>query len=128
MQTFEAARQQQWFERVAADPEFQHVSRWTEVRFTLLSGDDARTYRLDTSGLAEVDGAAPTDVVLAGSPAAWADFLASVPPPHSNHVLAMDRRRTDFEIQSGRDQLIRHLRVLDVVLQHMRGDDEGGRA
>ena len=124
MQTFEPARQQQWFDRVAGDPEFGHVSRWTELRLTLVSGDDARTYRIDADGLTALgrDGSAdaPTDVVLAGAPAAWADFLTPVPPPHSNHVLAMDRRRPDFEIRAGRDQLIRHLRVLDLVLQHMR--------
>jgi hypothetical protein len=122
MRTFEPARQQAWFDRVVGDPEFRHVSRWTELHFTLLSGDTERTYLVDASGLAEVQGEG--DVVLAGAPAAWADFLAPVPPPHSNHVLAMDRRRPDFEIRAGRDQLIRHLRVLDIVLQHMRPTDE----
>jgi hypothetical protein len=36
----------------------------------------------------------------------------------------MDRRRTDFDIRSGRDELIRHLRVLDAVLQLMRPTGE----
>jgi hypothetical protein len=100
------------------------------VTFTLVIGDDARSYRIDAGRLAALEpdddaAAASTNVVLAGAPQAWADFLAPVPPPHSNHVLAMDRRRPDFEVRAGRDQLIRHLRVLDLVLQAMRSPKGG---
>lgn len=128
MQILEAAGEQQWFDRVATDPEFGHVSRWTRLTFTLVNGADARSYRIDAGRLTVLEtrgnaAEASTDVVLAGAPQAWADFLAPVPPPHSNHVLAMDRRRPDFEIRAGRDQLIRHLRVLDLVLQAMRSPE-----
>jgi hypothetical protein len=125
VRTFEPVHESAWLRRVNDDAEFRHISRWTDLRFTLISDEDSRTYRVGPGQLAaDGDGGRSAEIVLAGSAAAWSDFLAPVPPPHCNHVLAMDRRRTDFDVRSGRDELIRHLRVLDAVLQLMRPTGE----
>ncbi|MFD8812597.1 hypothetical protein ACFV23_14225 [Streptomyces sp. NPDC059627] len=128
MRPFEPAQQRQWLGRVADDVEFRLVSRWTAVCLTLECEGESRTYRIENSRFAEAAGDSRLPhVVLAGSAAAWADFLSPLPPRHSHHVLAMDRRRDDFEIREGRTELIRHLRAIDVVLQQMRPPAPGHR-
>jgi hypothetical protein len=119
-----------WTHRVNRDPEFQLSSRWTELQFELIEGTRSRTYRISNSTFApdESVGDRAGHLVLAGSAQAWEDFRRLVPPPHSNHVLAMDRRRDDFEIRSGREELIRHLQVVDVALQLMRPSENEGTA
>lgn len=118
-------KEREWLARVNAEAEFRLISRWTNIEVTLVRDQDARSYRIHEAvfDIADADSHAP-EVVLTGSAAAWADFLAPVPPRHSHHVLAMDRRRDDFSVTRGRDELIRHLRVIDVVLQLMRDDGE----
>ncbi|MBT2412479.1 hypothetical protein J7I94_18250 [Streptomyces sp. ISL-12] len=126
MSFLDPEQEQQWLGRVADDPEFRLVSRWGSVCLTLLCDDESRTYQIENGRFtAEGGHCGKPYVVLAGSSAAWGDFTSPTPPRHSQHVLAMDRRRDDFEIREGRTELIRHLRVIDVVLQQMRAPAPG---
>lgn len=120
MSVLAGERELAWMRLVNADPEFRVVGRWSRVLLTLANGERRRSYRIDRSDLAVDEAGGLPEVVLEGSPSAWSDFLAPMPPRHSHHVLAMDRRREDFAVTAGRDELIRHLRVIDVVLQLMR--------
>jgi len=107
--------------RANRDEEFVLISRWTHLSMRLESDDFYGCYRVESSVLS-VDTSPESDqtVRLVGSSLAWGDFLAAVPPANSHHFLAMDRRRGDFSVAAGRDQLIQNLRVVNALSDLMR--------
>ncbi|MDV3127342.1 hypothetical protein M1247_20625 [Mycobacterium sp. 21AC1] len=109
-----------WLAAVEGDAEFRLISRWTEVALRLVGQDFDRSYRIDHATIGVQDGGAaiPT-VTLTGSAAAWDSYLEPVPRPPAHHILAMQRRRSDFSID-GRHALLQNLNVLNRVLDLMR--------
>lgn len=109
-----------WLEALAEDAEFQLVSRWTGVSLRLVNNDLDRIYLIDRSNIV-VDPGSPTapTVTLTGSPEAWNSFLSAIPRPPNHHILAMQRRRTDFTID-GRHALLENLRVINRALELLR--------
>lgn len=111
-----------WLELVNVDPEFQLVSRWTDVQFEIQCDQTRRQFCVSPQKLARSD-AMRADIdtfSLAGSRAAWSAFMQTVPASPNHHILGMDRRRTDFEIQAGRHVFIKHLRVMTIVFGLLR--------
>lgn len=113
-----------WLMKVNSNAEFRLASRWTEVTFVISIDEVSYAYRISSSSISPADLPAEEDpILLQGSKRAWHRFLLDPPPPHHNHVLAMDRRSADFSIVSGRHRLIQNLRTLTIALDLMRGCD-----
>lgn len=113
-----------WSEALRQDPELAHAGRWCDLTLVLDCDGRRRALRIEgariTATAAEPRPGWPEPVVLAGSARAWNAFLSRVPPPFHNDVLALDRRQDDFTIAAGRDEVIRHLRVLQVMFDLAR--------
>jgi hypothetical protein len=107
-----------WLEASAADREFRLITRWTAMALRLESGDHGRTYRIEHSVMSVEPGQTPGPalVTLRGSDQAWSDFLAPVPAAPNHHILAMQRRRTDFTID-GRHVLLQNLRTVNRAME-----------
>lgn len=117
---------EQWIEIANSDPELGVIGRWSEFELQFTAADaPVEAFRYSRAVMSRVT--TPSEyvdgrdvVVLRGSALAWRDFLSWPPPPDSHHLLAMDRRRTDFEIVHGRHQFVRHLRVINRLLELLR--------
>lgn len=108
-----------WLTAVGADPEFQLISRWTWVSLRLVGDDFDRSYHIDRSAIGVRQGQEAPTVTLTGSADAWRSYLTATPAPPNHHILAMQRRRSDFSID-GRHALLQHLRVVNRVLDLLR--------
>ena len=112
-----------WADLVTRDAEYRTAARWTALHLRLESGEDSADLYLGPSGISpsQPDTRAPFDtVLLAGSPAAWKDFLTACPLPPNHSILGMERRREDFQIIANRHHLVRNLRALTIALDLMR--------
>ncbi len=119
MSLLDEQQQNAWRTAVAGDAEYQLIARWTDATIQLCDDTSSYTYTVNAFGLRPRDDTAKM-IVLHGSNHAWTDFLADPPPPHAHNLLAMDRRRDDFTIAAGREELIANLRVLNRVMDLMR--------
>ncbi len=110
--------EERWLEAAAADGEFRLITRWTAMSLRLESGDDGQTYRIKHSVMSVDDSQTPGPalVTLRGSTEAWKDFLVNSPAAPNHHILAMQRRRTDFTID-GRHVLLQNLRTVNRAME-----------
>ncbi|MEN0138841.1 MAG: hypothetical protein AAGC80_27055 [Rhodococcus sp. (in: high G+C Gram-positive bacteria)] len=111
-----------WLASAEADRELRTIGRWTSFTLVLRSGDEEVVVDID-GGRPHRRTDATTEAVdlevirLEGSPAAWDSMLVPCPAPRCNDVLALDRHHPEFSIAEGRTSLIRHLRILLLLLR-----------
>ncbi len=112
-----------WSAAVAADPENAHIGRWSD--FLVRAQDDTgaeRTVRC-TRGAVSVgtaDGGAseaPAVITLRAPRAAWRQLLDPHATPRRHDLLALTKAPDGIQIVSGRDDLIRNLRVLTRLVE-----------
>jgi hypothetical protein len=110
----------QWTAAVTGNPEIQVAGRWSRLRIAVQWEAGTLEMLFDAGTFApyqEADGGGIERVVFKGSEAAWRSMLTSTPAPRRNDVLAMDRHHDDFAVTSGRESLIRHLRIILLVFK-----------
>lgn len=122
---------QRWAEAVDADPENAHIGRWSSfvVRAEVLpAGDDPGREevvrysrgRVTVGTGADPDGGAgPEDavIVLRGPRSAWRELADPHAAPRRHDLLALTKAPDGIEVVAGRDHLIRHLRVLNRLVE-----------
>jgi hypothetical protein len=119
-----------WLAAATADQEFRTLGRWTTLSLVLRCAeaeiivdiDGGRIYRRVSGAAAD-----PADtelIILDGSAAAWASLLTPKPAPRHNDVLALDRHHSEFDVVAGRTSLIRHLRIV-LLLMSIAAQTEG---
>ncbi|WP_043266590.1 hypothetical protein [Streptomyces sp. CT34] len=113
-----------WRQALRESTELAHIGRWCHLGLVLGSPAGTRALRLERARIvedAELPGPDwPERLELYGSQRAWAAFLAPVPPPFHNDLPALDRRQEDFEVRSGREVMVRHLRSPQLVFECAR--------
>jgi hypothetical protein len=115
-----------WAAAVAADPENAHIGRWS--RFTVRLAEDggaAVLLRYDRGavsvGPAGDDTAA--DVGLRAPRSAWRELVAADPAPRRHDLLSLLKAPGGITLVTGREHLIRHLRVLTRLVELGRAHD-----
>lgn len=115
-----------WSAAVAADPENAHIGRFSyfAVRVQEDTGAEriVRYTRGTVSwGTADGDAAsvpeAPAVITLRGSRSAWRELVDPHARPRRHDLLALTKVPDGIEIVSGRDDLIRNLRVLTRLVE-----------
>lgn len=113
-------RIQRWADTVNADPENAHIGRWTS--FVVRARDGAgheETVRYDrgTVALGPVEDTGAAVITVCGPPSAWRELADPQAAPRRHDLLALTKATDGIEIVSGRDHLIRHLRVLTRLVE-----------
>lgn len=116
----------EWVRRVNDDPENAHIGRWSS--FVLRAGvDDGPDVllRYDRAVLSvePVAGDAAADIELRGPRSAWRELADASAAPRRHDLLALSKAPDGIRITGGRDQLLRHLRVLNRLVELGRTDD-----
>ena len=112
-----------WQRLVQDSVEFRLAARFSKFNLRLDIDDQASAVRVSESGIefvADSAGSLSDLVHLTGSGCAWDAFLKQVPSPPNHSILAMDRRRADFQIIGKREHLVRNLRPLVLIMDMMR--------
>jgi hypothetical protein len=119
-----------WAEIVRSDPEFRHISRQTELlivaespsgwscwvtvqRGSILAGTGAPA----RSEPSTVDPSAVEPLHLTGDDSAWRELLDPHGAPRRHDLLALSKQPDGITIEGGRSQLIRHLRVINRLVE-----------
>ncbi|WP_198588545.1 alpha/beta fold hydrolase [Geodermatophilus chilensis] len=112
-----------WTAAVSADPENAHIGRWS--RFTVRLAEDggaAVLLRYDRGGVAVGpagdDGA---DVELRAPRSAWRELVDPGAAPRRHDLLALTKAPAGITVVAGREQLLRHLRVLTLLVELAKG-------
>ena len=112
----------EWVRAAQRTPEVQVVGRWARVTVVLRCGEEQVAVAFDRGRMrrlwsgADGAGAETEAVVFAGSAAAWDSLLTPAPAPGCNDVLALDRLHPEFDVPVGRESLIRHLRLILLLM------------
>ncbi|MGH3316460.1 MAG: hypothetical protein ACRDO0_09990, partial [Nocardioidaceae bacterium] len=109
----------------AQDAENAHIGRFTDLTVRLaddhggdvvLHYDHGRVHVEDA--LQSGKGRAPdADLVLRGTTSAWAELVDSGALPRRHDLLALTKAADGIEVVSGREHLLRHLRVLTRLVE-----------
>ncbi|NEK85622.1 hypothetical protein GCU60_07585 [Blastococcus saxobsidens] len=115
-----------WARAVAHDPENAHIGRFTAFTARLVDdrgGDVLVSY--DHGAVTVEDGVPGADLELRGPVSAWRELVDPDAAPRRHDLLALTKAPDGIEVVSGREQLIRHLRVITRLVQLARaaGDD-----
>ncbi|MGH3355062.1 MAG: hypothetical protein ACRDOJ_04140 [Nocardioidaceae bacterium] len=114
-----------WVAAVAQDAENAHVGRFTDLTVRLLDdhgGDVVLHYdhgRVDVvdGPPAEEDPAAGAELVLEGPASAWAELIDPDAVPRRHDLLSLTKAADGIGVVSGREHLLRHLRVLTRLVE-----------
>lgn len=107
-----------WARTVAADPENAHIGRFSV--FTARIGDDRGEnvlIRYDRGAVGIDDGGPGADLELRGPAAAWRELVDDGAVPRRHDLLALTKVADGIEVVAGREQLIRHLRVITRLVE-----------
>lgn len=114
-----AAALRRWTAAVAADAENAHIGRFSSFALRLHepgTGSVHLTY--DHGALDMGEGGAPADLLeLRGPASAWAELHSAHPAPRRHDLLALVKARDGLEVAAGREHLLRHLRVLNRLVE-----------
>jgi hypothetical protein len=111
-----------WLALADGSAELALAARWSSFVLRLASdGQTVAEVRVSQGKVKPLDGPAePEETITLSAPASvWEAFCALAPTRHRHHVLALDKDVPDFQVDR-RDLFIRHLRVVDLVLQPLR--------
>jgi hypothetical protein len=107
-----------WVAAVGADPENAHIGRFTvlTVRLVATSGTELVLHYDRGSVRLVEDGPAP-QLELRGPASAWAELLDPQAAPRRHDLLSLLKAPKGLEVVSGREHLLRHLRVLTRLVE-----------
>lgn len=116
---------ERWVAAVAQDTENAHVGRFTNLTVRLLDdqgGDVVLHYdhgRVDVADgrPTEEDPAAGADLILEGPASAWAELIDPDAVPRRHDLLSLTKAADGIGVVSGREHLLRHLRVLTRLVE-----------
>jgi hypothetical protein len=111
---------QRWVEAVNADAENAHIGRWSS--FVVRAQDDAGAeetvrYHRGAVAIGPVEDAGAAVITLRGPRSAWRELADPQAAPRRHDLLALTKVADGIEIVAGRDHLIRHLRVLNRLVE-----------
>lgn len=114
-----------WASAVAEDAENAHIGRFTDVTVRLVDdrgGDvvlhyDRGRVHVEDAPQSNDDGAPEADLVLRGPTSAWAELVDPEASPRRHDLLSLTKAADGIEVVSGREQLLRHLRVLTRLVE-----------
>lgn len=118
----ELLNEEGWLQHATSDAEAALVGRWSEFSFSIQCDGISQAYVYHLGALVKALSEEIDDsmIVFQGSRSAWRDFLHEVPSPPNHHFLGMERRRSDFKITNGRDEYVRHLRLITRLFEIAR--------
>lgn len=108
-----------WLEKVAQDRELSHIGKLSRFGVKLTAGNVTACFNFIQGQFEYVEGDLTTDfdvVEFVGSRQAWEKMLKVIPDPLHNDFLAMEKIHDEFSIPSERVYLLRHLRVLQKLM------------
>jgi diadenosine tetraphosphate (Ap4A) HIT family hydrolase len=111
-----------WVSLANGSAELAVAGRWSSFVLRLVSDGHAVAEVFVNQGRVEPVEEAPVPertITLRAPHQIWAAFCSAMPARHRHHVLALDKDVPDFQVEN-RDLLIRHLRVVDLVLEALR--------
>lgn len=112
-----------WADAVARDAESAHIGRFTDMTVRLLDGrggDVVLHYDHGRVGVTDGPGEArplAADLVLRALPPVWAELVDPKPAPRRHDLLSLTKAVDGIEVVSGREHLLRHLRVLTRLVE-----------
>ncbi|MGY1828656.1 MULTISPECIES: hypothetical protein [unclassified Blastococcus] len=115
-----------WARAVAADPENAHIGRFSVFTARLVDdrgGDVLVRYDRGVVGIG--DGGPGADLELRGPLSAWRELVDPGAAPRRHDLLALTKVPDGLEVVAGREQLIRHLRVITRLVELARLHDRG---
>lgn len=118
-----------WARAVAGDPENAHIGRFSTFTARLVDdGGGDVVLRYDHGAVLVEDGRPGADLELRGPVSAWRELVDPAAAPRRHDLLALIKAPDGLEVVSGREHLIRHLRVITRLVQLARlqhtADDE----
>ncbi len=117
-----------WARTVAADPENAHIGRFSVFTARLVDdrGEDV-LIRYDRGAVIVEDGGPDADLELRGPAGAWRELVDDRAAPRPHDLLALTKAVDGIEVVAGREQLIRHLRVITRLVELARLHDRAAR-
>ncbi len=113
------AELQRWTAAVALDAENAHIGRFSTFALCLDEpGTDSvhLTYHHGALDVGEVS--TPADrLELRGPASAWAELCSRHPAPRRHDLLALTKAPDGLEVVTGHEHLLRHLRVLNRLVE-----------
>jgi hypothetical protein len=112
-----------WVAAVGQDAENAHIGRFTDVTVRLVDdrgGDIVLHYdhgRVHVQDAPDDDEESDADLVLRGPTSAWAELVDPEAMPRRHDLLSLTKAADGIEVVSGREHLLRHLRVLTRLVE-----------
>jgi hypothetical protein len=113
-----------WSDAVRADSENAHIGRFSEFTVRLRDDEGSEVTLRYAHGTVTVDpvGSAEPQIELRGPRSAWRELVDPDAVPRRHDLLSLTKAADGLEVVSGRHHRLRHLRVLNRLVELGRAD------
>ena len=106
------------------DLEFALAARWSDFRLVFSCECGPAEFVVRSGTLSAAEPSASDDgedrIEIRGSHEAWGAFVARPGTRNTQHLLAMARRSPGFELVGDQLALVRNLRAINIVTEHLK--------
>lgn len=107
-----------WVAAVDADAENAHIGRFTDLTVRLVATPrEHLVLHYDHGSVALVEEGSDAQLELHGPPSVWAELLDPQAAPRRHDLLSLTKADDGLAVVSGREHLLRHLRVLTRLVE-----------